>query len=108
MTTFPKNNLPTDSLNWGREVEKSINNLEASFESAQVNNIARDTQLQNNYKRLDATVVDLAATNIAVNAAQDEALNALTTAAAASASVDAALLLIEDLTARVEALESAL
>jgi hypothetical protein len=108
MTTFPKNNLPTDSLNWGREVEKSINNLESTFKSAQINNITRDNQLQSNYNRLDATLVELTATNAAVDQAQNDALGALTTAAAASESVDAALLLIQDLTARVEALENAL
>lgn len=90
MTVFPSNNLPTDSLNWSREVEKAVNNLEASFNSAEINNLARDTQLQNNYKRLDSTLVQLIATNAAVEQAQNDALGALTTAAAANDTAESA------------------
>lgn len=90
MTVFPSNNLPTDSLSWSREVEKAISNLEASFNSAEINNLARDTQLQNNYKRLDSTLVQLTATNAAVDQAQNDALGALTTAAAANDAADSA------------------
>lgn len=43
--TFPANNLPTASRNWGREVEKKVTNLESSFRSAEVNNVTRDSQL---------------------------------------------------------------
>lgn len=100
MTTFPKNNLPTDSLNWGREVEKSINDLEAIFSSAEINNTARDLQLQSNYKRLDATVVELTTTTAAVNQAQDDALSAIVTAAAATDTANSAN------AAAIEALES--
>jgi hypothetical protein len=90
MTTFPKNNLPTGSLNWSREVEKAVNNLETTFKSAEINNAARDTQLQNNYKRLDSTLVQLIATNAAVEQAQNDALGALTTAAAANDTAESA------------------
>lgn len=80
MPVFPKNNLPIDSLNWGREVEKSINNLETTFKSAEVNNVTRDAQLQNSYKRLDSALTQLATTNAAVDQAQSDAITALNTA----------------------------
>jgi hypothetical protein len=77
MTTFPKNNLPTGSLNWSREVEKAVNNLESTFKSAEINNVTRDAQLQNSYKRLDGTLTQLAATNAAVDQAQSDSIEAL-------------------------------
>lgn len=84
MPIFPKNNLPTASLNWGREVEKSINNLESSFRTAEVNNVSRDAQLQASYKRLDTTVTQLAATNAAVDQAQSDSIAALQAAQTAT------------------------
>lgn len=90
MPVFPKNNLPTDSLNWGREVEKSINNLEATFRSAEVNNVTRDAQLQNSYKRLDATLTQLTTTNAAVDQAQGSAILALEAANTANATANTA------------------
>lgn len=84
MTIFPKNNLPTASLNWGREVEKSINNLESSFRTAEVNNVSRDAQLQASYKRLDTAVTQLAATNAAVDQAQSDSIAALQAAQTAT------------------------
>lgn len=90
MTIFPKNNLPTASLNWGREVEKSINNLESSFRTAEVNNVSRDAQLQASYKRLDTAVTQLAATNAAVDQAQSDAITALQTANTANATATTA------------------
>lgn len=86
MPVFPKNNLPIDSLNWGREVEKSINNLETTLRSAEVNNVTRDAQLQNSYKRLDATVTQVSSV---ANQAQTAATDAAAAAAAAQNAVDA-------------------
>lgn len=43
--TFPKNNLPSDSRYWAREVEKKLTNLENSFRSSEINNTTRDSQL---------------------------------------------------------------
>jgi hypothetical protein len=80
MTIFPNNNLPTGSLNWSREVEKAVNNLESTFKSAEINNVTRDAQLQNSYKRLDATLTQLSTTNAAVDQAQSDAITALNTA----------------------------
>lgn len=90
MTIFPKNNLPTASLNWGREVEKSINNLESGFRTAEVNNVSRDAQLQASYKRLDRTITQLAATNAAVDEAQSDAITALQAANTANATATTA------------------
>jgi len=77
MTVFPKNNLPTGSLNWSREVEKAVNNLETTFKSAEVNNVTRDAQLQNSYKRLDTALTQLTTTNAAVDQAQADSIEAL-------------------------------
>ena len=113
MPVFPKNNLPIDSLNWGREVEKSINNLETTFRSAEVNNVTRDAQLQNSYKRLDTALTQLTATNAAVDQAQSDAITALNTATTANSTANTAnataITALEDattaLTDAVEALE---
>jgi hypothetical protein len=77
MTTFPKNNLPTGSLNWSREVEKAVNNLQSTFKSAEINNVTRDAQLQNSYKRLDTAITQLTLTTAAADEAQDKAIEAL-------------------------------
>lgn len=108
MTTFPKNNLPADSLNWGREVEKSINNLETTFKSAEVNNVTRDAQLQNSYKRLDSALTQLATTNAAVDQAQSDAITALNTANTAnSAAITATNTATTANATAIEALEDA-
>ncbi len=101
MTVFPKNNLPTGSLNWSREVEKSVNNLESSFRSAEVNNVTRDAQLQNSYKRLDAALTQLTATNAAVDQAQSDAITALQAADTATSTATTAN------TTAIQALEDA-
>lgn len=80
MTIFPKNNLPTASLNWGREVERAVNNLESSFKTAEVNNVTRDSQLQSSYKRLDAALTELKTTTTAADNALSAAITAQTTA----------------------------
>lgn len=90
MTIFPRNNLPTDSLNWGREVEKSINNLESGFRTAEVNNVSRDAQLQSSLRRLDTTVTQLATTTATADAANAAAIDALEDAAAAQATATTA------------------
>lgn len=55
---FPKNNLPTQSQPWTRDVEKRVENLESSFRSAEVNNVTRDSQALSQIRRLDAAVTD--------------------------------------------------
>jgi hypothetical protein len=78
--TFPNNNLPTASRNWGREVEKKVTNLESSFRSAEVNNVTRDSQL---------SVTANTALSVAI-LAQDAAEEAQAAAAAAAAASTAA------------------
>jgi hypothetical protein len=90
MPIFPRNNLPTDSLNWGREVERSVNNLESGFRTAEVNNVSRDAQLQSNVRRLDTTVTQLAITTAAADAANAAAIQALEEADAAQATATTA------------------
>lgn len=97
MTVFPKNNLPTGSLNWSREVEKAVTNLETTFKSAEVNNVTRDAQLQNNYKRLDAALTQLTTTTAAADQAQTDALTAVSTANTANTNALNALQDIIDL-----------
>lgn len=55
---FPKNNLPTNSQPWTRDVEKRVENLESTFKSAEVNNVTRDSQALSQIRRLDAAVTD--------------------------------------------------
>lgn len=43
---FPKNNLPSGSQYWAREVEKQVTNLDAGFRRSEINNTTRDSQLQ--------------------------------------------------------------
>jgi hypothetical protein len=73
---FPKNNLPTDSQPWTRDVEKRVENLESTFRSAEVNNVTRDSQALSQIRRLDAAVTDV------TQAAADAAAAAATAQAA--------------------------
>lgn len=75
---FPKNNLPTQSQPWTRDVEKRVENLESSFRSAEVNNVTRDSQTLSQVRRLDAAVTDVA----------QAAADAATAAANAQAAID--------------------
>lgn len=75
---FPKNNLPTQSQPWTRDVEKRVENLESSFRSAEVNNVTRDSQALSQIRRLDGAVTDVA------QAAADAAAAAAAAATAAS------------------------
>lgn len=90
MTIFPRNNLPTGSLNWSREVEKAVNNLESTFRSAEINNVTRDSQLQSSYKRLDAALTELKTTTTAADDALSAAITAQSTANTANTTAIAA------------------
>lgn len=59
MIPFKDNNLPSQSMPWGREVQKRIESLEAALRSSEINNAARDNQMANAIKRLDANTVGL-------------------------------------------------
>jgi hypothetical protein len=58
---FPPSNLSTSAQPWGRVVEKGIVNLNTLVSTERVNNAARDAQAVVNIKRLDDSVVGLAA-----------------------------------------------
>lgn len=75
---FPRNNLPTQSQPWTRDVEKRVENLESSFRSAEVNNVTRDSQTLSQIRRLDQAVTDVT----------QAAADAATAAANAQAAID--------------------
>ena len=50
MIIFSNSNLPTASQKWGKEVEAKIKSLEASVDTSNKNNIARDTALEASIK----------------------------------------------------------
>lgn len=56
---FQKNNLPSDSQPWGRQVEDRIDALESLVASNEINNIARDKQLASSFANLSGTINQL-------------------------------------------------
>jgi hypothetical protein len=58
-TVFPNNNLPTASQPWGREVTRQLSTLIQTVESSQINNTARDNQLNSSITSLNSTVASL-------------------------------------------------
>lgn len=56
---YPNSNLPTVSQPWGRAVQKGLETLEATIISNEVNNKARDMQLQNSYIQVNKSVQDV-------------------------------------------------
>lgn len=69
-TVFPKNNLPESAQPWAREVQKQLANVIASDRANEVNNAARDNQLNSSLITLTKTVSD-------VKVASTEANNAI-------------------------------
>jgi hypothetical protein len=67
---FPKNNLPEPAQPWAREVQKQLSNVIASDRSNEVNNAARDNQLNSSLISLTGVVSD-------VKVASDEASAAI-------------------------------
>jgi hypothetical protein len=59
MTTFPKNNLPKDAQPWAREVTKYLSSLIQSSKADQINNSARDNQLNSSLIALTGVVSGL-------------------------------------------------
>jgi len=55
---FPKNNLPTGVLPWGREVEDQINTLNQIVKKNEINNSARDAISQTNITNLLKLMAD--------------------------------------------------
>jgi hypothetical protein len=56
---FPNNNLPTSSQPWAREVTKQLSGIIASSTSSQINNAARDNQLNSSIIALSNVVTDV-------------------------------------------------
>lgn len=71
---FPTSNLPTASQPWGREMQKQLVNAQTTIAANDINNSARDVQLQANFNRVNAAA--LAATAAAADA--QEAIDAIT------------------------------
>jgi hypothetical protein len=63
---FPNNNLPVSAQQWGREIQKRLENLETNFSLQKTNASTVDSQLQSSYKRLDQTVKNLGRVDIDV------------------------------------------
>jgi len=55
---FPKNNLPSSSLPWGREVENQLESLKDTVYKNEVNNSARDATSQTNIKNINNILAD--------------------------------------------------
>jgi len=55
---FPKNNLPTASSPWGREVEDQIKTLKNIVEKNSINNFANSATDQTNIKNINAVLAD--------------------------------------------------
>jgi hypothetical protein len=56
---FPPNNLPLNSRNWGRTLENRLVAIQSNFKSAEINNLARDSQSLSNFARLDVAVTNI-------------------------------------------------
>lgn len=53
---FPKNNLPEASQEWAREIQKHLNNVIESSVSDEINNLARDNQLNTSVVAIQAVL----------------------------------------------------
>lgn len=91
---FPKNNLPEASQPWAREIQKQVYNVVSSSTSDEINNAARDNQLNSSVLSLAAVVNDVKSTaqtaTEAAAAANQAAIDALAAAQAAQNAIDAA------------------
>jgi hypothetical protein len=66
---FPKNNLPEPAQPWAREVQKQLANVIASDRSNEINNAARDNQLNSSLITLTGIVGDVKTAADEANAA---------------------------------------
>jgi hypothetical protein len=87
---FPNSNLPSTAQPWARDVQKRIETVESNIKANNINNTARDVQLENNYKRIDKAVNDLIVADAAITIAVDQAQDAADAAAAAAATANSA------------------
>lgn len=54
---YPTSNLPTASQPWGREIQKQLVNAQTTIAANEINNSARDVQLQANFNRVNAAAI---------------------------------------------------
>lgn len=87
---FPNSNLSSNAQPWARDVQKRIESLESNVKANEINNTARDVQLDNNYKRLDQAVNDLIVADAAIIVATEQAQDAADAAAAAASTANSA------------------
>jgi hypothetical protein len=81
---FPKSNLPSGSVPWGREVQKRIEDTDSKLASLGINDRSDTKQLQDSYRRLDLTVQKLAEADVKIIDAVELATTASTNAATAA------------------------
>lgn len=74
---FPNSNLPATAQPWARDVQKRIEKVESNVKANELNNTARDVQLDNNYKRIDTTVNGLIVADAAAATALAQANTAI-------------------------------
>ena len=83
MTVWFKNYLGDPSQPWARQVQKEIDNSKSAFQTAEVNNVKRDAQLQSSLRQVQSA--STAASQAAIDAA-----NAAAAAASANSTAIAA------------------
>jgi hypothetical protein len=88
---FPKNNLPEPTQPWAREVQKQLANVLASDAANEVNNAARDNQLNSSLITLRQTVSGVSTVAAAAAAAASDAAAAASDAAAAASDANDAI-----------------
>lgn len=88
---FPNSNLPSTSQPWGREVQKRIEDTEKTVKANNLNNTARDVQLEANYKRLDKAINDLKVTQDTLDTTVTEVATVANTASTAATNANSAL-----------------
>lgn len=88
---YPNSNLPSASQPWGKAIQRDLEKVQALVASNEVNNKARDTQLEKNYKRLDGTVNAIAAATLTAQNAANDAASAASQAQGAADTANAAV-----------------
>jgi hypothetical protein len=68
MTVWYKNYLGDPSQPWARQVQKEVDNQKSAFQTAEVNNVKRDAQLQSSLRQVQASAA--AATDAAAAAGE--------------------------------------
>lgn len=84
---FPKNNLPEAAQPWARQIQSQLASIVEASTSDEINNAARDIQLNNSVLSLSAVVNEVKAT---AQAASDAAAAASTASSEALAAAEAA------------------